>query len=325
MRKLNIIAIVLAVVLLIGNVVQYFYWSNSSTTTIKKYTADIANLQLQLDSFGNRVTVYTVSSAVKAGDQVTNDMLIPLDTYETMVTTQYINNPSDVVDRYFKIAVNPGTPLLNNMFMDEELDATARDRDIILDRMTVGLLEGDYIDIRITLPYGDDYVVLSHKRVYGINESTIKLYLTEYEWNVYQGALIDYFLNSDYGCTIYADKYIEPGLQQEAVEFYAVPTNIAALLQKNPNIVDKRAASSLNEWRQQMEELLVLFRTEDDTIEADADKLSSGRNNLNTAVEDDRKAAEEARLEAEDEAAEAADNNYSSVPDDFWADDATGG
>lgn len=321
MRKVNIVIVVLAVFLLIGNIAQFVYWNKANATTIEKYTADIANLQLQLDSFGNRVTVYTVSSAVKAGDVVTEDMLIPLDTYETMVTEQYITNTTDVVDRFFKIAVNPGTPLLSNMFMDEELDATARDRDIVLDRMTVGLEVGDYIDIRITLPYGDDYVVLPHKRVYAINEETIKLYLTEYEWNVYQGALIDYFLNADYGCTLYADRYIEPGLQQEAVAFYAVPTNIAALLQKNPNIVDKREASSLNEWRQQMEQLLVLFRTDEDTIEADADRLSSGRSELNEGVESDRAAEAEARAEAEEEAA----NSEDVITEDFWTDDATGG
>lgn len=324
MRKLNIVAIVLAVALLIGNVVQFLYWSKANAATIEKYTADIANLQLQIDSFGNRVTVYTVSSAVKAGDIVTADMLIPLDTYETMVTEQYITDTQNIVDRYFKIAVNPGTPLLSNMFMDEELDATVRDRDIILDRMTVGLQEGDYVDIRITLPYGDDYVVLSHKRIYALNEESVKLYLNEYEWNVYQGALIDYFLNAEYGCTLYADKYIEPGLQQEAVEFYAVPTNIANLLQKNPNIVDKKAASSLNEWREQMEQLLVLFRTDEDTIEADADRLSSGRDEWNEAVEADRETEAEARAEAEAEAAENAANGES-VDDDFWATDATGG
>lgn len=323
MRKLNITAIVFAVIFLILNIVQFFWWQKTNEAQIARYTADVASLQLQLKSFGNRKTVYTISTACKAGDEVTEDLIIPIDTYETMVTDQYISDPQQVVGRYFKIAVNPGTPLLSNMFMDEQLDATTRDRDIMLDRMTVGIKAGDYVDIRITFPYGDDYIVLSHKRIEAINDTTIKMYLTEYEWNVYQGALIDYFLNVAYGCTIYADRYVEPGLQAEAIPYYAVPTNIAALLQKNPNIVNKKEAASLNAWRQQIEEMVVLFRTDNDTIENDSSKLNAGRTTLNAGVEMDRQTVKAEEDAAAAEAQQNAGENY--YTDDFWNDSATGG
>lgn len=323
MRKLNIVAIVLAVVLLLANVAQFFYWKNLSESTVEQYATDIAELQLQLNSFGNRTTVYTVSTAVKAGDAVVMDELIPLDTYETLVTSQYVMDPLDLEGRFFKIAVNPGTPLTTNMFMDEELDDTMRDHDIMLDSMPVDTQVGDYIDIRMTLPYGDDYIVMSHKRIYAINEETIKIRMNEYEWNVYLGALVDYYLNREYGCTLYASRYIEPGLQQEAVEFYAVPTNIATLLTKNPNIIDKKGASSLNVWREQLEEILVIFRTEDDTVDSDAGTLASGRQEFNEAVESDRDAMAEQRAEEAEEAAEAAAAEQEIIGDDFWDEDVT--
>ena len=201
--------------------------------------------------------------------------------------------------------------------MFEEVDDTLRDRDIVLDRITVGIAVGDYVDIRMTMPYGDDYVVIPHKRVYGINEGTIKLYLTELEWNTYLGAEVDYYLNKEYGCTIYADKYVEPGLQQDAVAYYAVPTNIAALLQKNPNIVDKEAAGSLNEWRESIEQLLVIFRDEEDTVDSDGTKLSTGRSEFNEAVNSDRMTLSEAEAEAfEDVTAEESEE----IGDDYWDD-----
>ena len=37
----------------------------------------------------------------------------------------------------------------------------------------------------------------------------------------------------DVTCRLYATRYVEPGLQQDAIAYYAVPDNIAALLQKN--------------------------------------------------------------------------------------------
>lgn len=174
------------------------------------------------------------------------------------------------------------------------------------------------------MPYGDDYVVLSHKRVYSITENTIKLYLTELEWNLYQGAMVDFFLNTEYGCVIYADKYVEPGLQQKAVNYYAVPSNIAALLQKNPNIVDKEEAASLNDWRKSLEELLVIFRDNDDTVDADGSRLATGRAGLNDAVNTDQSAYSEAKKEAEELAAEQeAEAEAGEEGDDYWDEDPT--
>ena len=319
MRKLNIGLIVAVIILVALNVFQFGWWKDMNTKVEETYTAKIAELETKISSYGSEVTVYTVTDAVKAGDEIKEENIEEMKMYSSLLTEQYITDINDIVGRYFKIAVNPGTPIMQNMAMDEELVDSMRDRDIILDRLTVGLEVGDYIDVRMTMPYGDDYVVLSHKRIYGISEGSIKLHLTELEWNIYQGALIDYFLNKEYGCTIYGDRYIEPGIQQEAVNFYAVPTNIAALLQKNPNIVDKEEAASLNEWRQSLEELLVIFRDEEDTVDADGGRLASGRQEINEAVESDRQTTDEEKQEAAEEAAEA--EAESTVDEDFWSED----
>lgn len=326
MQKVNIGLIAAVVIFAILNIFQFIFWRNMNTDVASQYTSEIANLEQTIAGYGSEVTVYTVSTAVKSGDEITDENIETMKMYSSLMTEQFVTNPEDILGRYFKIAVNPGTPILFNMAMDEETEDSMRDRDIILDRVTVGLEVGDYIDVRITMPYSDDYIVLSHKRVYGINESSIKVHLTEYEWNVYQGALVDYFLNQEYGCTIYGDKYVEPGIQQKAIPFYAVPSNIAALLQKNPNVLDKEEAASLNEWRKALEELLVIFRDNDDTVDADGGRLASGRSQLNESVEADRKAKAEADRQAEEEAAamEAEGSmDEDTVDDDFWDEEPT--
>lgn len=323
MHKLNIGLIVATVFFFILNIVQFVYWRNITDETRETYTAEIAELNATIASYGEPVEVYTVTAAVKAGDVIEAENIETMKMYSSLLTDQYVTNPKDITDRYYKVAVNPGTPIMKNMVMDEELDDSMRDRDIILDRMTVGLEEGDYIDIRMTMPYGDDYVVLSHKRVYALNDGTIKLHLNELEWNTYQGALIDYFLNKEYGCTLYADKYIEPGLQQDAVKFYAVPTNIAALLQKNPNIINKDEASSLNEWRNSIEELLVIFRDEEDTVDADGSRLATGRQTMNEAVNTDRQTSAEEKAEQEALEAEQSTDGEETIGDDFWSEEPT--
>lgn len=319
MKKVNLVVVIPIVILVLLNIFQFVFWNSTNSSSAEKYTTEIVNLEQTIASYGDPVEVYTVISPVKAGDPITADNIESMKMYSSMLTEQYVTNINDIVGRYFKIAVNPGTAIMKDMAMDEELDDSMRDRDIVLDRLTVGLEVGDYIDIRITMPYGDDYVVIPHKRVYGISEGTIKLYLSELEWNTYQGALIDYFLNKEYGCTLYADKYVEPGIQQSAINFYAVPTNIAALLQKNPNIIDKEEAASLNEWRTSLEELLVIFRDEDDTVDADGGRLAAGRTEYNEAVEADRITEEELRAEEDLQGYEE------TVGDDFWSEEPTGG
>lgn len=318
--KINVGFIVATVLFLILNIVQFIVWRNINVNTAETYASSIAELNATLAAYGPDVTVYTVSSAVKAGDEVLEDNIESFTIPSSVDNDQYVHSVSEISGRVFKIAVNPGTPITTNMTMTEPIEDDMRDRDIVLDRHTVGLEVGDYVDVRITMPYGDDYLVLNHKRVYAIGESTLKLYLSEFEWAQYQGAMVDYYLNQAYGATIYADKYIEPGVQQPAVKYYAVPTNIAALIQKNPNIIDKAEANDLNSWRAAIEELLIIFRDEEDTVDADGSKFSTGRAAYNESVNSDGQTAEEkAAEEAENAPAEEEDE----ITDDFWEEDIT--
>ena len=322
--KVNVGLIVAAVILAILNIVQFIVWRNINVTTSETYAASIADLNATLAAYGPDVTVYTVSSAVKAGDMVVDENIESITIPTSVDNDQYVHSMSDLAGRVFKIAVNPGTPITSNMTMAEPLEDSVRDRDIVLDRYTVGLTVGDYIDIRITMPYGDDYVVLPHKRIYAINEGSIKLYLSEFEWFQYNGAMIDYWLNKDYGATIYADKYVEPGIQHEAIAYYAVPTNIAALMQKNPNILDKASANDLNSWRSAIEELLIIFRDEEDTVDSDGSKFNAGRTEYNDAIKSD--SATEAEKAAEEEAnapAEETSDSTEELGEDFWEEDIT--
>lgn len=320
--KVNVGLIVATVLFVVLNIVQFIVWRNINVTTSETYAASIADLNATLAAYGPDVTVYTVSSAVKAGDLVLEENIESITIPTSVDNDQYVHSMSDLTGRVFKIAVNPGTPITSNMTMAEPLEDSVRERDIILDRYTVGLTVGDYIDIRITMPYGDDYVVLPHKRIYAINEGSIKLYLNEFEWFQYNGAMVDYWLNRDYGATIYGDKYVEPGIQHEAVMYYAVPTNIAALMQKNPNILDKAEANDLNSWRAAIEELLIIFRDEEDTVDSDGGKFNTGRTEYNEAIKSDSTAVAEQM--AEQEANAPAEEEYEEeLGEDFWEEDIT--
>lgn len=324
MQKVNIGVIAACILFIVLNIIQFIVWRNANIASAEKYTNEIATLEQTINSYGASVTCYTVKSAVKAGDIVDMNNITPITFMSSTVTDQHIQDTNILKDKVFKIAVNPNTPITTNMLMEEVLEDDARDRDITLDRITVGISEGDYIDIRMTMPYGDDYIVLPHKRVYAVNDNTIKLYLTEMEWATYLGARIDYMLNASYGLTLYADRYIEPGIQQSAVAYYAVPENIATLLSKNPNIIrdtDTDLIGQMQTTRNNLNELLVIFRDELDTVDSDAAKFAAGRATFNAAVNSDRQTAQS-------EADQNAQNNDNGgdvytdeIGEDFWDDE----
>lgn len=299
--------VILAILLVLCTGLSIFIGMKSKAKVVAKYEDEQAKLLATINAYGKEVTVYTVKSSVIAGEEITRDNVVTMTQYSSSVTDQMVTNIDEILGKEFKIALSNGTPITYNMVMEEPIQADTRDHDITVDSWPVGLVAGDYIDIKITMPYGDDYVVVPHKRVQEVNENTLKLHLTTDEWSRYVGAFVDYSLNEAYGATIYADKYVEPGLQVAAVAYYAVPNNIAALLQKNPNVVDKEAVGATNEWRSSIEELLTIFRDTEDTVDTDGATLAEKRAEYNQAVmadvntERDEAADAEANAEEEEE------------------------
>ena len=105
------------------------------------------------------------------------------------------------------------------------------------------LVTGDYIDIRLMLPSGQDYIVVSKKEVEipNINgtdsEDTIWINLSEDEILHMSCAIVDaYQIN---GSKLYATKYTEAGMQKAATPTYPLNESTTKLLQSDPNILTK--------------------------------------------------------------------------------------
>ena len=102
---------------------------------------------------------------------------------------------------------------------------------------------GEYIDIRLALPTGQDYIVISKKQVEipqinGVDmDDTIWLKLTENEIITMNNAIVDaYRMPSS---KLYVTTYTEAGIQDAVIPTY-IPTNeVMQLIEKNPNIVEE--------------------------------------------------------------------------------------
>ena len=95
--------------------------------------------------------------------------------------------------------------------------------------------EGDYIDIRLTLPNGQDLIVVSKKEVKSILGNTVGLKLSEGEILMMESAIVEAYIMS--ASKLYAIQYVEPGMQQAAINTYTPTDAVKGLIERNSNIV----------------------------------------------------------------------------------------
>ena len=100
-----------------------------------------------------------------------------------------------------------------------------------------------YIDIRLALPDGQDFIVVSHKQVEipnidGIDSlSTIWMNLGETDILILNCAIVESYKIP--GSKLYATQYVEPGLQDAAQITYVPSDAILSLIRTDPNCVQK--------------------------------------------------------------------------------------
>lgn len=111
------------------------------------------------------------------------------------------------------------------------------------------LTTGDYIDIRVMFPNGQDFIAVAKKEVEiplvgGVESAdTIWINLSEDEILHMSCAIVDSAQVK--GSKIYATKYTEAGMQNAATPTYPVNESTSQLLQSDPNVVEK----AMNEIR----------------------------------------------------------------------------
>lgn len=205
---------------------------------IKKLIAEkdgmIDQLQQTIESIGSLVTVYAVRADVKAGKEILETDLQPITVPQSMAVNA-VTDLNTIKGKYYRTNLKQGSILLQDLVMEDKLDPSMRLYDIVTDENPLGLRPGAYVDIRISMPFGEDFIAMSHKRVYAINNGILKLAVNEQDIHTYNSMLVDKILYP--GTRIYAVEYVEPGVQQPAQKYYPVSKNILAIAEKDPNLL----------------------------------------------------------------------------------------
>lgn len=182
---------------------------------------------------GDTKQVQVLVSSVKSGGTIS--------LANVSVKTMSIEDvPADAVaisqDVIAKIDLSAGTILTSGMLNMSENTLTndLREQEYNMISLPTNLTIGDFIDIRLQLPNGGDYIVISKKKVLNCNATTVWLNMYEEEIELMSNAIIEYYTMS--GSKLYATTYTEPGLQTAAVGTYVPNEYVASLITANPNI-----------------------------------------------------------------------------------------
>lgn len=305
--KVKVILSIVITAILVSGIWGFITYQKTKTITAK-FEGEISQLTATLDALGPDVECYTITedfanhySNNTAGQIIGETAIQPITVPSSLVGEAYITNMSQIVGKYCKVNIVPGTPITSDLLMAELYDDTLRDVDISVNSWVVGMRVGDYVDLNITFPYGEDYIVLPRKRVQYIGDKTIKMYLTEEEWHTYQSALVDYYLHASEGARLYLKKYVEPGVQPTAIAYYAASDAVRTIMKADPNVVSRAAVAAQDSMRPAIDGILNQFITEQTTIQSQAGLIAGGRSQFNGDVQSDYRNNEQNRADTETE------------------------
>lgn len=203
----------------------------------------------------NMKTVYILNTDLNSGDVITEDMLdmktlngdiapsnaISSDALSKMINVE--NEDGMLIKKakvISKINLKQGTVLTADMIKEEgTLNADERRMEYNVILLPSQIEDGKYIDVRLRLPNGKDFIVVSHKKIElavvdGVESlNNMYLNLSETEILTLSCAIVEAYKMD--GSKLYAAEYVEPGLQGAATETYLPDDATMDLISKNPN------------------------------------------------------------------------------------------
>ena len=150
-----------------------------------------------------------------------------------------------------KVDLTANTVITSSLVVrsDEAQSNDVRQQEYNMLVLPTDLVTEDYVDVRIMLPNGQDFIIVSKKQV-TIPEiegepmsDTVIMNLTEDEILSMSSAIVEAYRID--GSKLYVTKYTEPGIQTAATPTYPVNADVYNEIRTNPNIVNT-AKEALN-------------------------------------------------------------------------------
>jgi len=126
---------------------------------------------------------------------------------------------------------------------EEQISKDTRITEVNTVLLPAKLENGENIDVRLRLPSGEDYIVVAKKEVEllkladSFSENTMYLKLDEVEIESLSNAIVEAAMIE--GAYLYANKYVEAGMQEQPSATYVPSYNVVQAINANPNLTNE--------------------------------------------------------------------------------------
>lgn len=198
----------------------------------------------------NRVSVYVLNTDIKAGQKITEDKLAVLQVPKTLIPDNVVPE-HNAIGKFTKFDLKQNTALLEPMLYKEGVTPNdLRRQELKVIMLPIELKKNDFVDVRIVFPDGQDFIVLSKKKVKNLANGVVWYEMDETEILRMSSAIVDAYIND---AQIYALKYVDPYVQEKAIVTYPANQKVLDLIARDPNIVRKASVEMEKRMRAQLE------------------------------------------------------------------------
>ena len=215
-------------------------------------------------------TIYVLTKSVASGEEIKASDLKAVKVSKDVTPSNAVstndfsgtneNGETETKKIVAKIKLNTGTIVTGDMlYIDgNEMGKDVRKQEYNTIVLPMDLVSGEYVDIRLVLPSGQDFIVVSKKKVEiptvgGVDsKDTISMEMSEDEILSMSNAIVEaYMIN---GSKLYATKYVDAGNQDAATPTYPVNGEVAKLIESDSNILEKALGELRNRYNRDIRE-----------------------------------------------------------------------
>jgi len=240
--------------LVLGSIVQKRWQEERMVlqTELENARASLGTANEHLNQ--HQASVWQFSRALTSGETISSADIELVQIDEKAAPLETVKDKEQIVGQVLKIDVSQRTAVLSSMLAGTEpLLDDVRWLETSVIQLPLKLVQDEYVDVRIRFANGLDYVVLSQKKVIDIEIPTLWTHMSEQELLMLSSAYVDAYLNN---AQLYAVRYIDGMVQEEAIVNYPVNADVLRLIENDPNIIERAKTAMSEQARRLLEQKL---------------------------------------------------------------------
>ncbi len=198
----------------------------------------------------NSRQLYVATTEIKRGDTIDMSDVSAIGAIASIDAGQFFS-ASDI-GSVALVDIPAETVIMSSMITYETYDNTLRESEFGVIVLNSNLTNGEYVDVRIRYANGEDYIVLSQKRLKNISLKNAICYMdmTEEETQLMSSAIVDAGVHD---AVLYTTTYLESGIQTASEVTYQPRADVLRVIFDNPNIVEVASKKLSAMAREEME------------------------------------------------------------------------